>query len=507
MECTRRRIKNLACAVAFTLIGPTAAQGGPSSPGAASSRDAVHEDLQYAEGVANEPRRNRLDLYVPGGAPRPPLVMFVHGGVWTGGKKEIGSGLARALSAHGIACACINTQLFPFGKPADMVDDCGRALAWLHRHADEYGYDGSRLFLMGHSSGAHLVSWLGLEDARLAATGVPRAAIGGILALSGVHELRVRHPALDRVFGDDLAARGPAAPFAHASANDPPMLLLWGQRDMPGMALSARMLRDRLRDLGVGVQAGELSGRGHTDYFWELQRREDPVLARIVAFVDNPPGPSRATAGLGDVQRQTVQLPAGGGRCQLLLPAARAATATLLWAVADAAERQLAEVVALALVPHGIAVAVQEPGDGAVNSLVVAWQQLQQQAAGLRLPAPRFLGGAAAGGRAVALAPLGWRDGLHGRIVAGAQLGDCGDLVAQLAGDAREARPALLLVQADGDPSPARNHTMRVGLELAQRQLDVHVIEVAGASTAAALQALGAEPDVLLPMLRAFLLP
>ena len=83
----------------------------------------MHEDLQYAEGFANEPRRNRLDLYVPGGVPRPPLVMFVHGGVWTGGKKEIGTGLARALSAHGIACACINTQLFPFGKPADMVDD------------------------------------------------------------------------------------------------------------------------------------------------------------------------------------------------------------------------------------------------------------------------------------------------------------------------------------------------------------------------------------------------
>jgi hypothetical protein len=56
------------------------------------------------------------------------------------------------------------------------------------------------------------------------------------------------------LLGDDLVARGPASPFAHASTNDPPMLLLWGQRDMPGMALSARMLRDRLRAHLVATQ-------------------------------------------------------------------------------------------------------------------------------------------------------------------------------------------------------------------------------------------------------------
>ena len=47
----------------------------------------LHEDLQYSD-AAPQPRRNRLDLYVPNKDAPPPVVMFVHGGSWTGGSKD-----------------------------------------------------------------------------------------------------------------------------------------------------------------------------------------------------------------------------------------------------------------------------------------------------------------------------------------------------------------------------------------------------------------------------------
>jgi acetyl esterase/lipase len=514
----RRLVRAVRTGVVF---GGIVAAGGVAVGGAraqarvatrAPQRDVVHVDLAYAEGFARDGRRNSLDLYVPGGTPRPPVVMFVHGGAWTGGQKEHGVGLAHALLAHGIAVACINTRMFPFAKPADMVDDCGRALAWLHRHAGAYGADGERLFVMGHSAGGHLVSWLALDDGRREALGVPRAALRGAIALSGVHELRVRHPALEPVFGSDLAARAAASPFAHASAGDPPMLLLWGQHDLAGLALCGRMLRDRLRDLGVPVVADELASRDHADYVFGLARPRDALLARIAAFVHAPPArlpPPPATAS-GAVVRRTVQL-ARGPRLDVIAPAAGAAATTVLWFACDDAERTLAGRIGAALADAGVAFACVDGARLDAAAVAGVWRQVRAATAELAAPAPAWFGGVDAGGALVAAAPLRRSDGLCGRIVAGSALAPVGHalfaLVEQLAAGGAGTAPALLLVQGDGDPPAARAAAAHVANVLASRRLDAHLVQLASPSTAAALRGLGAPDDVLLPLLRAFVWP
>jgi len=166
----------------------------------------VHEDVQYSED-ARQSRRNRLDLFVPDAATPPPVVMFVHGGSWTGGSKDYFGHIGETLAAQGFACAVINTRLFPFAKPDVMVGDCARALGFVHRHGEQYGYDGDQLFVMGHSSGAHLCSWLAYDERQLAAVEVPRYALRGAVLLSGVYDVRGHHVLLDGVFGRDDALR------------------------------------------------------------------------------------------------------------------------------------------------------------------------------------------------------------------------------------------------------------------------------------------------------------
>ena len=199
-----------ACLLPFTLLFcglPPGQDAGAGALGAnvppATARPAVtvHEDLQYAEGFAREPRRNRLDLYLPDvrsaaareGATKPPLLMFVHGGTWSGGSKDRYAALGTGFANAGIACAVINTQQHPFASPPAMVDDCAHALGWLREHGPEYGFCGDALFLMGHSSGAHLVSCLALDGERLRAAGVPRRAVRGAIGLSGIYDVRPRH--------------------------------------------------------------------------------------------------------------------------------------------------------------------------------------------------------------------------------------------------------------------------------------------------------------------------
>lgn len=518
--------------VAAGAVAQAAARGPMAAPRAPVC-ETVLEDIQYADGVANEPRRNRLDLYLPAAAPvgaagatpaaggtphtggpaasaaKPaPMVMFVHGGAWTGGNKEFGAWLAHALVQRGIACACINTQLFPFVRPDAMVADCGRALAWLHAHAGEHGYDGDRLFLMGHSAGGHLVSWLALDDTRRAATGVPAAALRGCIALSGVHELRSRHPALDKVFGPDMAKRRDASPFAHASAGDPPMLLLWGEHDMPGLSLCSRMLRDRLRDVGTAVIAEELVGRNHVDYLAPLGTPGDRVFDRIVAFVRQPPAAVAPVAPCPDLVRSTVRLAAGQPRLDVVAPASGTRT-TLVWLVDDAPAAGHAERLARALAPHGVAVARLAGAGMGAPAVAMAWRELRAQAGALALPAPSVLGGYGAAAGIVADTQLARVDGLRARLLVAANPGPGAAAAAAAArlGRAGPGAPSVLLAQGGADDKARRDEVVAVGTLLAQRQVDVHVIEVPGVTSDAALQQLGAADDVLLPLLRAFVLP
>ena len=259
--------------------------------GAQQTSVAVYEDVVYSD-AARQPRRNSLDLVVPATEQPPPLVMFTHGGSWTGGKKDGFRMLGHVLAQKGYACALINTQMFPFVKPDTMVRDCGRALGFLHRSADKYKFDGNQLFVMGHSSGAHLSSWLALDDDLLKEAGVPKKALRGAILLSGVYDVRCRHFALDGVFGRNAEFRTQATPWLYADKSDVPMFLAWGNRDLPGLSLCARILRDRLTQLGVPVCAHEYD-RNHQDYVFQIGGAHDCLTPDLLQFLANPRAATR----------------------------------------------------------------------------------------------------------------------------------------------------------------------------------------------------------------------
>src|SRR6266849_2601119 len=90
--------------------------------------------------------------------PNAPVNVFVHGGAWRGG-------LAKnyAFPAESFVSAGANFVVLDFSPVQDfagsltmMADQVRRAVAWVYRNAQEFGGDASRLYLSGHSSGAHL---------------------------------------------------------------------------------------------------------------------------------------------------------------------------------------------------------------------------------------------------------------------------------------------------------------------------------------------------------------
>ena len=107
--------------------------------------------------------RRQFDLSVPDGKGPHPCVIYFHGGAWKNGDRRKCPD-AKIFLQRGIAFASVDYRLTDGGRnpfPAQIID-CREAVAFLHRHAAEYGLDTRRFAVAGGSAGGHLASLVAL---------------------------------------------------------------------------------------------------------------------------------------------------------------------------------------------------------------------------------------------------------------------------------------------------------------------------------------------------------
>jgi acetyl esterase/lipase len=99
--------------------------------------------------------------------PLSPVILFVHGGAWGSGFRQLYRLLAVQLDLQ-LGCVVLvpSYRVYPRGRVEQQVDDVTTALAWAREHAAEHGGDPTRVTLMGHSSGAHISSLAMLQAVR-----------------------------------------------------------------------------------------------------------------------------------------------------------------------------------------------------------------------------------------------------------------------------------------------------------------------------------------------------
>jgi acetyl esterase/lipase len=104
-----------------------------------------------------------LDLYLPqkvGG--RLPVIVFLHGGGWSGGTRTTGPDFKRFFAQDGFAVASIEYRLTPSVTFPSNVEDVKTAIRWLRANHETYGLDPGRIGLWGTSAGGHLAAVAGL---------------------------------------------------------------------------------------------------------------------------------------------------------------------------------------------------------------------------------------------------------------------------------------------------------------------------------------------------------
>jgi acetyl esterase/lipase len=231
------------------LLGVMLSLANVAAAGAADAPDAARHvtDLVYAT-VGG--RSLGLDLHLPAGVRRPPLLVFVHGGAWTTGNK---TQYPQFLLARGFAVASLDFRSSndaPF--PADVFD-IKAGIRYLRAKAALYGYRTEKIAIVGASSGGHLAALVGVTNGLQSLEGTEgdfldqsssvqaivsyfgASDLTTILAQSTPMGLAVREPALKRLLGaapdqvPELAKL--ASPIFHVDRNAPPILLLHGDQD------------------------------------------------------------------------------------------------------------------------------------------------------------------------------------------------------------------------------------------------------------------------------------
>jgi acetyl esterase/lipase len=231
--------------------------------------------------------RQRLDVYSPWGATGKPIIVFWYGGGWENGRKSQYRFVGAALAKAGYVAVLPDYRLFPDVKFPAFVQDGAEAVAWVVSHAAEIGGDPKRIYLAGHSAGAHLAGMLAYDRSQLERVGLAPDTVRGYIGLSGPYALDPDNDTYRTIFAAPFELAD-WQPVQLAKRGAPPALLLHGEVDDVVEVSHARRMAAQLEALGVDVTLRIYPGRGHRDTvaaFAALAPHKLPVMDEIRRFV------------------------------------------------------------------------------------------------------------------------------------------------------------------------------------------------------------------------------
>jgi acetyl esterase/lipase len=220
-------------------------------------------NLEYGQGGS---RALQLDLYAPAKLAKPaPALLFIHGGAWSGGSREIYKFYTVAYARKGYVAATMSYRLSGEAPFPAAVEDAKCAVRWLRAHAREYQIDPDRIAALGGSAGGHLALMLGYSpdapelEGKGGQPGVS-SRVQAVVDFYGPYDLTTEfartNGAVIKFLGGKTYADAPglfaqASPAHYLKAGAPPTLIFHGAIDDVVPVEQADLLARRLREGAV----------------------------------------------------------------------------------------------------------------------------------------------------------------------------------------------------------------------------------------------------------------
>ncbi len=266
-----------------------------------------YPNLRYAAIPGVDPNLLSLDVYAPKTGQQHPVVVMIHGGGWQRGDKanpNVGIEKAQFLVPRGYVYVSINYRLSPAVRHPAHVQDVAKALVWINDNINRYGGDPDRIYLMGHSSGAHLAALVSTDEQYLRALNKNLGMIKGVILLDtatynlgkranqvGEAGARRRGMLFEDAFGADRKTLSSASPINHVAPNKgiPRFLIFTPSGPDPARANLSQEFASTLNRAGAPAKVITVPGKNHQAMNSDAGRPGDILTTNILEFLKTPP--------------------------------------------------------------------------------------------------------------------------------------------------------------------------------------------------------------------------
>lgn len=224
-----------------------------------------------------------LDLFLPPQRPAP-LLVFFHGGYWQMLGKDDFSYLAPAFIARGIGFASVNYSLLPHVRLDSIVAQARRSVGWLGAQAGTLGIDAGRIFVSGHSAGAHLAALCMSASGGGADCG---ARIRGACLISGIFDLEpLRHTTDNNIYRFDAEAVRLYSPIRAPLHAGKTLIGCFGSNETREFKQQTARYLELSAPTSRECLLLELFGRNHFDVVSQLGNPDSLLYATVRQMID-----------------------------------------------------------------------------------------------------------------------------------------------------------------------------------------------------------------------------
>jgi acetyl esterase len=249
---------------------------------------AVQRDVAYGA----DPR-HRLDLYRAEGLKNAPVLVFLHGGAYVRGDRningEVYANVPTYFARHGMLGVNATYRLAPAAQWPAAAQDVGAVVQWLKENAAKHGGDPNRIYLMGHSAGAtHVATYAYLKHLQPA----QGPAIAGMILMSGRYHF---NPSRDdpnlknfqAYFGTDAAQYPARSPLSHVKAAAAiPTFIVISEYDNPDLDTQGALLLSALceRDRAC-PRFTRMEKHNHLSMVYQFNTADEAMGREVLEFI------------------------------------------------------------------------------------------------------------------------------------------------------------------------------------------------------------------------------
>jgi acetyl esterase/lipase len=257
----------------------------------------LNYDLRYDEIQGADPNLTSLDVYSTGTSSLSPVIIYFHGGGWKRGDKTRLGLMAPCFLNNGYVFVSANYRLSPAFMFPSYLEDVAKAVAWVRVNVESYGGKPDRLYLMGSSAGAHLVSLVATDESYLQREGLLPRDISGVVSLDtraydipSVMRSLPKEGAVYATYTNTLGTnpstweRASPCEYLDKGRDIPPFFIAYTCKDPLRKTWSEGFAQD-LKKIGVQAELLPVPDKDHGRLTREFGTKNDPVSEAVLRFL------------------------------------------------------------------------------------------------------------------------------------------------------------------------------------------------------------------------------